>query len=140
VTGVAVAVRLNKNIVRLNCYGYANLETGAKITPDTVFDLGSLSKQFTAAAAYNLVISNELDINDPLSKFFKELPRWAEAITIEDLLHHTSALPEYLDIYEKLKPRQKGWYDKALKKPDDWYPTMPNEERRRSQTKTCLNG
>src|SRR5882724_9096449 len=70
VPGVAVAVRWNKKIVHLNCYGYANLETGAKITPNTVFDLGSLSKQFTAAAAYNLIIHNQLDLKDPLSKIF----------------------------------------------------------------------
>ena len=138
VPGVAVAVRWNKKIVHLNCYGYANLETGAKITPHTVFDLGSLSKQFTAAAVYNLVIRNELDINDPLSKFFKELPRWADAITVEDLLHHTSALPEYVDIYEKLRPREKGWYNKALKKPDDWYPTMPNRKRKEFTNKNVL--
>jgi CubicO group peptidase (beta-lactamase class C family) len=138
VPGVAVAVRWNKKIVHLNCYGYANLETGAKITPDTVFDLGSLSKQFTAAAAYNLVIHDQLDINDPLSKFFKELPRWANAITVEDLLHHTSALPEYVKIYEKLKPREKGWYNKALKKPDHWYPTMPNRKRKEITNKNVL--
>ena len=59
VPGLAVAVRLNKNIVHLNCYGYANLETGAKITPDTVFDLGSLSKQFTAVAILQLLINND---------------------------------------------------------------------------------
>ncbi len=138
VPGVAVAVRWDKKIVHLNCYGYANLETGAKITPDTVFDLGSLSKQFTAAAAYNLIIHNQLDINDPLSKFFKELPRWADAITVEDLLHHTSALPEYVDIYEMLKPREKGWYNKALKKPDDWYPTMPNRKKKEITNKNVL--
>jgi CubicO group peptidase (beta-lactamase class C family) len=133
-----VAVRWNKKIVHLNCYGYANLETGAKITPDTVFDLGSLSKQFTAAAAYNLIIHNQLDINDRLSKFFKELPRWADAITVEDLLHHTSALPEYVDIYEKLRPREKGWYNKALEKPDDWYPRMPNRKKREISNKDVL--
>jgi CubicO group peptidase (beta-lactamase class C family) len=138
VPGVAVAVRWNKKIVHLNCYGYANLETGAKITPDTVFDLGSLSKQFTAAAAYNLIIHNQLDINDRLSKFFKELPRWADAITVEDLLHHTSALPEYVDIYEKLRPREKGWYNKALKKPDDWYPRMPNRKKKEISNKDVL--
>ena len=130
VPGVAVAVRSNKNIVHINCYGYANLETGQKIEPDTVFDLGSLSKQFTAAAIYNLVLDNQLDINEPLSNFFFEFPRWAQAITVEDLLHHTSALPEYVDIYEKLRPRAKGWYDKALNKPDDWYPGMPNRRRK----------
>jgi CubicO group peptidase (beta-lactamase class C family) len=138
VPGVAVAVRWNQKIVHLNCYGYANLETGAKITPDTVFDLGSLSKQFTAAAAYNLVIHNQLDLNDRLSKFFKELPRWADAITVEDLLHHTSALPEYVKIYEELRPREKGWYDKALKKPDHWYPTMPNRKRKEISNKHVL--
>ena len=70
VPGVAVAVRWKKRIVHLNCYGYANLETGKKITPRTIFDLGSLSKQFTAAAVYNLVIHNDLDINDRISKYF----------------------------------------------------------------------
>lgn len=138
VPGVAVAVRWNKNIVHLNCYGYANLETGTKIKPDTVFDLGSLSKQFTAAAVYNLVIHNQLDINDPLSKFFPELPRWAEAITVEDLLHHTSSLPEYFDMYEKLRPRAKGFYDRALKKPDHWYPTMANRKRKEISNKNVL--
>lgn len=136
--GVAVAVRWNKKIVHLNCYGYANLETGAKITPNTVFDLGSLSKQFTAAAAYNLIIRNELDLNDRLSKFFNDLPPWAEAITVEDLLHHTSALPEYVEIYEKLRPREKGWYNKALTKPDDWYPTMPNRKKKEISNKNVL--
>lgn len=138
VPGVAVAVRWNKKIVHLNCYGYANLETGKKITPKTVFDLGSLSKQFTAAAVYNLIIHNELTIEAPLSEFFPELPRWASAITVEDLLHHTSSLPEYFDVYEKLKPRAKGFYDKALQKPDDWYPGMPNRRRKEISNKDVL--
>ena len=54
--GVAVAVRKNQQLVHLNCYGYANLETGAKITPATIFDLGSLSKQVTALAVLELVL------------------------------------------------------------------------------------
>src|SRR5258705_1912967 len=137
VPGVAVAVRWNKKIVHLNCYGYANLETGAKITPDTVFDLGSLSKQFTAAAAYNLVIHNQLDINDRLSKFFRELPPWADAITVEDLLHHTSALPEYVDIYERLRPREKGWYNKALQSRIIGIQGCPTERGKKFQTRTC---
>jgi CubicO group peptidase (beta-lactamase class C family) len=138
VPGLAVAVRWNKRIVHLNCYGYANLETGAKIRPNTVFDLGSLSKQFTAAAVYNLIIHSQLEVHDPLSKFFPELPSWAEAITVGDLLHHTSSLPEYVDIYEELKPREKGWYTKALKRPDDWYPGMPDRRRKEITNKTVL--
>ena len=138
VPGVAVAVRSNKKIVHLNCYGYANLETGAKIKPNTVFDLGSLSKQFTAAAVYNLIIHGQLDINERLSTFFEELPRWADAITVEDLLHHTSSLPEYFDLYEKLRPRAKGFYDRALKKSDHWYPGMPNRRRKEITNKNVL--
>jgi CubicO group peptidase (beta-lactamase class C family) len=91
VPGAAVAVRKDKKVVHLNCYGYANLETGAKITPDTIFDLGSLSKQFTAVAVLDLVNRNRLDLNDHLSKFFKEFPRYADDITVEHLIHHTSA-------------------------------------------------
>ena len=122
----------------MNCYGYANLENGAKITLDTIFDLGSLSKQFTAAAVYTLAVHNKLDINDPLSKYFTEFPRWADGITIEDLLHHTSALPEYVNIFEKLWPQAKGWYTKALEEPDDWYPEMPNRQMKEISNKHVL--
>ena len=125
VPGVAVAVRWNKKLVHLNCYGYANLETGAKITPDTIFDLGSLSKQFTAVAVLDLFNRKRLDIKDPLSKFFKGFPRYADDITIEDLIHHTSALPEYVDIYVASRRAEKDWYDVALARPNEWYPKMP---------------
>jgi len=73
VPGVDVAVRRNQQVVHVRCYGYANLETGARITPDTIFDLGSLSKQFTAIATLDLLNKKKISLNDPLSKFFKEL-------------------------------------------------------------------
>src|SRR5687768_11094028 len=124
VPGVAVAVRKDHKVVHLNCYGYANLETGAKITPDTIFDLGSLSKQFTAVAVLDLVNRNRLNLSDPLSKFFKGFPRYADDITIEDLVHHTSSLPEYDEIYVGSRRAEKDWYDVAMGKPDEWYPKM----------------
>jgi len=127
--GLAVAVRKDQKVVHLNCYGYANLETGAKVTPDTIFDLGSLSKQFTAVAVLDLVNRGRLDINDPLSKFFKGFPRYADDITIEDLIHHTSALPAYWDIYVESRRAEKDWYDLALAKPDEWYPKMPTGKK-----------
>ena len=129
VPGAAVAVRKGKKVVHLNCYGYANLETGAKITPDTIFDLGSLSKQFTALAVLDLVNRKKLDLSDLLSKFFKEFPRYADDITVEDLIHHTSALPEYVDIYVASRRAETDWYDAALRKPDEWYPQMPTGKK-----------
>lgn len=128
--GLAVAIRKDQKIVHLNCYGYANLETGARITPDTVFDLGSLSKQFTAITILSLVLDKKLHLNDHLSKFFKGLPRYADSMTVEDLLHHTSALPDYTDIYVASRLATEDWYRQALEKPDHWYPRMPNRKRK----------
>jgi CubicO group peptidase (beta-lactamase class C family) len=127
--GVAVVVRKDDEIVHLNCYGYANLETKAKVRLDTIFDLGSLSKQFTAVAILDLVINHKLYLTDHLSKFFKGFPRYADAITIEDLIHHTSALPDYLAIYVESRRAEKDWYDKALATGNDWYPEMLTEKR-----------
>jgi CubicO group peptidase (beta-lactamase class C family) len=138
VPGVAVAVRKDQQVVHLNCYGYANLETGAKITPDTIFDLGSLSKQFTAIAVLELVFTKKIALNDRLSKFFKELPRWADAVTVEDLLHHTSALPEYVDIYVASRLAAEDWYEQALAKPDHWYPKMPSRKRKEITNKDVM--
>ena len=136
--GVAVAVRVNQQVVHLNCYGYADLETGAKITPETIFDLGSLSKQFTAMAVLNLAINKQLDLNDHLSKYFKRLPRYADSITIEDLLHHTSALPSYTDIYVASRRAAEDWYDRALGKADHWYPQMDLRRKRELTNKNVM--
>jgi len=124
VPGVAVAVRKDKKIVHLNCYGYANLETGSKMRLDTIFDLGSLSKQFTAVAVLNLVINKKLSLTDHLSKFFKGFPRYADSITVEELIHHTSGLPIYNDIYVASRLAAEDWYKVVMTKPDDWYPKM----------------
>lgn len=124
VPGAAVMVRKNNEVVHMNCYGYANLETEQKITIDTIFDLGSLSKQFTAIAALNLVISGELKQADSLAHFFANFPRYAEDVTVDDLIHHTSAIPEYIDLHDASRKVDKDWYNKALKTSDDWYPQM----------------
>ena len=129
VPGVALMVRKDWEIVHLNCYGYANLETGAKIGLNTIFDLGSLSKQFTAAAVLMLVILKKISLNDPLSKFFKGFPRYADAITVEDLIHHTSGLPNYLEIYVQSRRAEQDWYEKAMATVNDWYPQMPSGKK-----------
>jgi CubicO group peptidase (beta-lactamase class C family) len=129
VPGVALMVRKDWEIVHLNCYGYANLETEEKIGLNTIFDLGSLSKQFTAAAVLMLVILKKISLNDPLSKFFKGFPRYADAITVEDLIHHTSGLPNYLEIYVQSRRAEQDWYEKAMATVNDWYPQMPSGKK-----------
>jgi CubicO group peptidase (beta-lactamase class C family) len=138
VPGVAVAVRKNQQVVHLGCYGYANLEIGAKITPDTIFDLGSLSKQFTSLAVLELLANKKLDLSDHLSKFFKGFPRYADSITVEDLIHHTSALPSYTEIYVASRLAAEDWYHQALAKPDHWYPQMKSRRRKELTNKDVL--
>ncbi len=136
VPGAAVMVRKGNEIVHMNCYGYANLETGQKITPTTVFDLGSMSKQFTAAAILSL-ISKEFALTDPISKFFKRFTNYPDDITVEQLIHHTSALPEYfaMPISKKV---QDDLYQRAMNKPDNWYPEMLSRKKREVTNKDVL--
>jgi|GEM_PF-1096655 len=139
VPGVAVAVRRDNEIVHLKCYGYANLETRSKITLETIFDLGSLSKQFTAFAIMYLIhFENKLNLDDHLSKFFNNFPRYSDAITVEDLLHHTSALPDYAKLHVESRRIEADWYDSALANPDDWYPEMLYRTRKEVTNKDVL--
>jgi CubicO group peptidase (beta-lactamase class C family) len=79
-------------------YGMANLETATPITPQTVFDIGSTSKQFTAASIALLVADGRLSLDDDVRNFVPELPVYEEPITVRQLLQHTSGLRDYIGI------------------------------------------
>jgi CubicO group peptidase (beta-lactamase class C family) len=79
-------------------YGLANIEQGASITPQSVFDIGSTSKQFTAAAVLLLQKQGKLSVNDDVRKYIPELPDYGQTITVLHLLNHTSGLRDYLDL------------------------------------------
>jgi CubicO group peptidase (beta-lactamase class C family) len=136
VPGAAVLVRRGSDIVHINCYGYANLETEQKITPTTIFDLGSMSKQFTAAAVLSLFSDGLL--NEPISKYFEEFAGPSESITVEQLIHHTSALPEYFAMRASSQKVQDDLYKKAMDRPDDWYPAMASRKKRELSNKDVL--
>lgn len=75
-------------------YGLADRERGARNTPETRFDLGSLAKQFTAAAILKLESEGKLSVSDPLSKHLPDYPRPAgDQVTLHHLLTHTSGIP-----------------------------------------------
>lgn len=139
VPGVAVAVRWNEKIVHLNCYGYANLETGEKITPATLFDLGSVSKQFTAFAILDLVYLKTINLDDPISKFFPGFPRYADEVRVKDLIHHTSAVPDYIKLQIAARDADEGWYDAAMAKADHWYPQMVSRHKRELTNEDVLS-
>ncbi len=90
--GCAVGVGQDGATVLTRAYGLANLEYEVPIAPATVFESGSVAKQFTAAAIGLLVLDGKLAVTDPVRKYVPELPAFASAITIQHLLTHTSGL------------------------------------------------
>jgi CubicO group peptidase (beta-lactamase class C family) len=95
--GVVVLVKRDGKLVYERAAGYANLETETPMSMDSVHELASVSKQFTAAATMRLVESGKLKLTDSLSSFVEGAPDSWKEITIEHLLHHTSGLPDYLE-------------------------------------------
>jgi CubicO group peptidase (beta-lactamase class C family) len=93
--GCATAVIRDGKTVFANGYGMANLDHNVPITPETVFDIGSTSKQFTAAAIALLALDGRLGLDDDVRKYIPELPAYDKTITVRHLLHHTSGVRDY---------------------------------------------
>jgi CubicO group peptidase (beta-lactamase class C family) len=93
--GCTVAVAENGRTLLSRAYGMADLEHDAPITPTTIFEAGSVSKQFTATAALLLVQQGKLSLTDDVRKYVPELPDYGKPITIDHLIHHTSGLRDW---------------------------------------------
>lgn len=95
IPGVSVAVVRNGKIVLLKSYGLANVEHQVPVKPETIFQSGSIGKQFTAAGIMMLVQENKLSLDDKITKFFPDVPESWKEITVRHLLTHTSGLGDY---------------------------------------------
>jgi len=93
VPGVSLAVIDHGRPVKLKSYGQANLDTGTPMTPDSVVQIGSLTKAFTAAAIMLLVQDHKLSLDDPITRYIGEAPPAWRGITIRQMLNHSSGLP-----------------------------------------------
>jgi CubicO group peptidase (beta-lactamase class C family) len=98
--GCALAVIKDGQIIYERGYGMAKIEDGLAMTPAKIFDIGSTSKQFTAAAIAILIRDGKISLDDDVRKFIPELPRYEKTITIAHLLHHTSGLRDYNALLE----------------------------------------
>ena len=96
--GCALGVYQDGKIVYERGYGMANLELGVANSPQTVFDIGSTSKQFTAFSIHLLAREGKLSLDDDIRKWVPEVPSYGPKITIRHLLHHTSGLRDYIEI------------------------------------------
>jgi CubicO group peptidase (beta-lactamase class C family) len=97
IPGVAVAVVRGGKIIKAQGYGLANVEHDVPVTDETIFQSGSLGKQFTAAVVMLLVEDGTVGLSDPLTKFFPQGPAGWRHITVRHLLTHTSGIPDYTD-------------------------------------------
>jgi len=93
--GCAVGVSRAGKIVLERAYGMANLEYDVPLTASTIFEAGSVSKQFTAAAVLTLAADGKLSLDDPVRKYIPELDESAAAVTIRQMLNHTSGLRDW---------------------------------------------
>jgi len=93
--GCAVGVSMEGIPVLLRAYGMADLEHDIPNTAETIFEPGSVSKQFTAAATILLALDGVISLDDDVRKYIPELPDYGDVVTIRHLLHHTSGLRDW---------------------------------------------
>lgn len=93
--GCAIGVNQNGEPTARRAYGSADLEHDTDNTPETVFEAGSVSKQFAAAAILLLAERHQLALSDDVRKYLPELPQYEAVITLDQLLSHTSGLRDW---------------------------------------------
>ena len=100
VPGCVVGVYKDGAIVYARGYGSANLEHRIALTPQSMLDIGSMGKQFTAAVVTLLAQESRLSLDDDVRKYVPELPDYGHPITLRHLLHHTGGLRNYNRLLE----------------------------------------
>lgn len=98
VAGVSVAVAKNGRTILAKGYGFADLENDVPATAETVFRIGSVTKQFTSAAIMRLVEQGKLSLDDTLQKFLPTFPTQGNRVTVRHLLNHTSGIKSYTSL------------------------------------------
>src|SRR6266540_1812640 len=93
--GCAAGVSAGGRSVLQRAYGMADLEHDIRNTPDTIFEAGSVAKQFTAASVLLLAKEGKLSLDDPVRKYIPELPDYGPALLIRHMLNHTSGLRDW---------------------------------------------
>jgi len=99
--GVSVAVVKNGRTVLAKGYGFADLENDVPATAETVYRIGSITKQFTSAAIMRLAEQGKLSLDDTLQKFLPDFPSQGNRVTVRHLLSHTSGIKSYTSLGPK---------------------------------------
>lgn len=101
IPGLSVAVLRDGKVIRASSYGFANLELQVPATKDTVYEIGSISKQFASEALMLLVEDGKVNLDDPINKYLpSNAPETWRKITVRNLLNHVSGLKDWTEIKE----------------------------------------
>ena len=125
IPGISLAICRDGQVVRAMGYGLANVELDVATKPETVFQTGSVGKQFTAMAVMMLVDEGRLGLDDPISKYFPGAPATWKDITVRHLLTHTSGIKDWegkTDIDYRKDYTEDELVQVAMKLPPDFAP------------------
>jgi len=107
--GAAIGIFQEGRIIYARGYGMANLEHNIPITPQSVFRVGSVSKQFTAMCIALLVEQGKISLDDDIRKYLPEMHEFDHDVTVRHLIHHTSGMRDYL-VLQGLAGRSQGYF------------------------------
>jgi CubicO group peptidase (beta-lactamase class C family) len=100
IPGLALLVARHGQTLRAEGYGLANVELNVPVKPETIFQSGSVGKQFTATAVMMLIEAGKIGLEDPLTKYFPQAPAWWKQVTVRELLSHTAGFTDYPDNFD----------------------------------------
>jgi CubicO group peptidase (beta-lactamase class C family) len=103
IPGLALLVSRNGEQIRTEGYGLSNVELQVPVKPETIFQSGSVGKQFTATAVMMLVEAGKVGLQDPLTKYFPQAPKWWKEVTVRELLSHTAGFTDYPSDFDMRK-------------------------------------
>jgi CubicO group peptidase (beta-lactamase class C family) len=103
IPGLALLVSRDGKIVQSQGYGLSNIELQVPVKPETIFQSGSVGKQFTATAVMMLVEEGKIKLDDSITKYFKDAPGAWNDVTIRELLSHTAGFTDYPDNFNYRK-------------------------------------
>ncbi len=95
IPGLSLLVAKSGKIVRAEGFGFANVELQVPVKPETIFESGSVGKQFTATTVMMLVEEGKVGLDDPLTKYFADAPPSWRDVTVRELLSHTAGFGDY---------------------------------------------
>ena len=114
IPGIALLVVQDNKVVLSKGYGFSNVELQVPVKPETVFQSGSMGKQFTATAVLMLVEEGKIGLEDPLTKYFPEAPAAWKNVTVRQLLSHTGGFTDYPEKFDFRRDRTENEILKAI--------------------------